>query len=105
MTLFDHFYEESGTDRTGVGLHSISQLLMHSDVKKVYQFLQVLTGQVRSAEWLGAAVIDEGVAEANELQTLQHHFDGIVQTRESEAGHREFKIRGFGPESSTWQPF
>lgn len=102
--LFDQFYEEDGANRVGVGLHSISQLLMHSNLKSVYQFLQVLTGQIRSADWLGVAVIDTNIDE-EDLQTLYHHFDGIVETRENDAGERELRVKGIAPTSSEWAVF
>lgn len=102
--LFETFYrEESGTD-VGVGIHSISQLLMHSGLKNVYQFLQVLTGQVRSADWLCVAVMETNTDE-EELQTLYHHFDGIVETRENDAGERELRVRGLSPTVSDWTAF
>lgn len=102
--LFDEFFDESSAAHTGVGLHSISQLLMHSNVKNVYQFLQVLTGQIRSADWLGVAVVDTNIDD-EDLQTLYHHFDGIVETRENEAGTRELRVKGFEPTSSDWVDF
>ena len=102
--LFELFYDEESTSRTAVGLHSISQLLMHSELKNVYQFLQVLMGQIRAADWLGVAVVDTNVDE-EELQTIYHHFDGIVQTRENEAGQREFRVRGIRPTASEWTAF
>ena len=102
--LFEVLYEADGANDVGVGLHSISQLLMHSGLRSVYQFLQVLTGQVRSAEWLFVAVLDTD-ADEEDLQTLYHHFDGVVHTRENEGGEREFRIRGLGPTSSGWTAF
>lgn len=102
--LFEVFYSEDSTAQVAVGLHSISQLLMHASLKNVYQFLQVLTGQIRSADWLGVAVVDTNLGE-EELQTLYHHFDGIVQTRENDEGRRELRIRGLEPTASAWAEF
>ena len=102
--LFEVIYEEGSDTTVGVGIHSISQLLMHSGLKNVYQFLQVLTGQVRSADWLCVAVMDTNLGE-EELQTLYHHFDGIVQTRENDAGQRELRVRGLSPTASDWTAF
>lgn len=102
--LFDVFYEEGSSMATGVGLHSLSQLLMHSGLQNTYQFLQVLTGQLRSADWLCVAVVETNVDE-EELQTLYHHFDGVVQTRENEQGSRELRVRGLSPTASEWSVF
>lgn len=102
--LFELFYSNDPPSNTGVGLHSISQLLMHSELKNVYQFLQVLMGQIRSADWLGVAVVDTNLDE-EQLQTIYHHFDGIVQTRENDAGQRELRVRGITPAATEWMAF
>ncbi|MFB6173391.1 MAG: hypothetical protein ABEI39_01995 [Halobacteriales archaeon] len=88
-------------DRVGVGVHSVSGLLMHNDLKGVYQFLQVLAGQARSAGWFNASVVDASVAEDGEM--IQHHFDGVIETRTD--GEREFRARGLTPTASEWRPF
>lgn len=103
--FYSDFMERPVEGGTGVGLHSVSQLLMHVDVKTVYQFLQVLTGQIRSAGWTGVAVVDTGAVDDEDVQVLKHHFDGIVETRENEAGEREFRSRGFTARSSDWRQF
>lgn len=102
--LFDRLYEGPDAGRLGVGIHSLSQLLMHSNVKQVYQFMQVLVGQTRSAGCLTAAVVD-ATADDEDVQKLQQHFDGIVQTRENDAGDREFRLRGVTPSASAWTTF
>jgi hypothetical protein len=101
--LFESFYEE-GPDPVGVGVHSLSTLLMHADVQTVYQFLQVLTGQVRSVDWPCVAVVNDGSVEAEALATLKHHFDGVIRTRAGEGG-RELRVRGLDPTASEWTPF
>lgn len=78
----------------GVGLHSISQLVMNADLERVYKFLQVLTGQIRTAGWFGAAVVDVSPTDAGETSILQHHFDNVLETRENEDGAREFRVKG-----------
>lgn len=103
--LYEAFYEESDGGHAGVGLHSLSQIVMHADLKTVYQFLQVLVGQIRSAEWFGVAAIDASVIDEEDLQTIQHHFDGVVETRENEAGKRQYRVRGIEPQASNWVSF
>lgn len=102
--LFELFYENGPDSNVGVGLHSLSQLLMHSELKNVYQFLHVLISQIQSADWLCVAVLDTTVGEETR-QTLYHHFDGIVETRENQKGQREYRVRGFDPSSSDWSAF
>lgn len=103
--LFGEFYDDPDAGHVGVGLHSISQLLMHASLKQVYQFLQVLAGQIRSAEGFGVAVMDTSTVDDEGQQLLQHHFDGVVETRENDAGEREFRVRGLAPKASDWTGF
>lgn len=102
--LFELYYDE-GESNVGVGIHSLSPLIMHAGTKPVYQFLQVLMGQIRSAEWLGIATMDASVVDERDSLTIQHHFDGVIETRENDNGKREFRVRGFSPQSSEWLTF
>lgn len=103
--LLDRFDAADDEVHAGVGIHSLSQIMMHTDAKRLYQFLHVLTGQIRNAGWMGIAVIDDSVAAPEDLSLLQHHFDGVVQTRETDAGHREFRVRGLSPSTTDWRRF
>jgi len=103
--LFEGFREDPDVERLGVGLHSVSQLLMHSKVNQVYQFLQVLVGQIRNERCLVVAVVDTSAADDEVVRTLQQHFDGLVTTRENETGTREYRVRGLSPSASPWTEF
>jgi hypothetical protein len=103
--LFDRFYEEQPEEFTGVGLHSISHLLMYSDVKQVYQFLQVLTGKVQSAGWLGFGIIDSSIHDEKTQNTLQNLFDGVVQTKRGENGERRLRVTGLSSQPTDWVTF
>lgn len=98
------FQDEPDGGQVCVGLHSISQLVMHSDLDKVYKFLQVLTGQIRTSGWAGVAVVDKPAVGGEEASMLEHHFDELVQTRENDTGRREFRIRGRGG-TTDWEAF
>jgi len=102
--LFEVMYDPDSEANVGVGVHSISQLLMHSGLKNVYQFLQVLTGQVRSADWLCVGVVDTNTDE-EELHTFYQHCDGIVETRANGGCERELRVRGLSPRVSDWTAF
>lgn len=101
--LTEVFEAQSG--HTGTGIHSLSQLVMHSDMKSIYQFLQVLTGQIRSAGWFGVAVIDTSIDTEEELRILHHHFDGVIETREDESAGRQYRVRGLAPTVTDWKSF
>lgn len=103
--LFDTFSDHPGGAQVGVGFHSLSQLVMHTDVESVYQFLQVLTGQLRSIGWFGLAVLDETPDNGARTDTLRHHFDGLVETRENDAGYRQYRVRHPPDAASEWTSF
>lgn len=103
--LYDQFQADPEAGTVGIGIHSLSQLLMHSEVRQVYQFLQVLVGQIRNAGHLAAAVIDVSSSDDETITTLQQHFDGLVTTRENDAGAREYRVRGLAPTASDWTTF
>lgn len=95
--------ERTEADRVCVGLHSISQLVMLTDVERVYKFLQVLTGQIRTAGWVGAAVLDQPAGGDEQSALLEQHFDRVVQTRATDA-RREYRIRDRSG-TTEWEPF
>ncbi len=101
--LFERFSERGLQAR--VGVHSASQLVMYSDLKQVYQFLQVLTGKLQSVGWTGGVVLESTAHDEQTLYTLQELFDGVVETRESAEGRREMRVRGLSAEATPWRPF
>lgn len=101
--FFDRF--ESEYDRVCVGLHSSSQLLMYSSIQNVYQFLQVFTGKIQSAGWLGAVVLDTETHEEQAINTLKTTFDATVETRANDDGQRQFRVRGLTPTATDWTDF
>lgn len=103
--LFEQFYDQQRGEQTGVGIHSLSHLLMYSDVKRVYQFLQVLNGKVQSAGWLGVAVLDPTIHDEQTRHTIKHHYDGTIETRQDDAGQRELRVTGLSPQATDWVPF
>lgn len=102
-TFTDLVEDRSGSD-VRVGLHSLSPLLIYSELRPVYRFLQVFTGQVHSADWLCLATFDPTMHDDRTVSTVLDPFDGVIETREHE-GRREARIRGLGPHSSEWTAF
>jgi hypothetical protein len=63
-------------------VHSLSTLLMYSDLQTVFRFLHVFTGRVQSVDGLGLFAIDDSAHDEQTMNTLKQLFDGIVRTRE-----------------------
>lgn len=102
---FGEMHDNPDIDHIGVGFHSLSRLIRDVNVKPVYQFFQVLTGQIRTAEAFGVAVLETDKTERDDYRLFYHHFDGVLQIRQSEDGTKEFQKRGLSPQWSDWQPF
>ncbi|AEN05976.1 hypothetical protein [Halolamina sp.] len=78
------FYQQRNIKKNRVMLHSLSTLLMYSDLQTVFRFLHVFTGRIQSVDGLGLFCIDSTAHDAQTLNTLKQLFDGVVETDESE---------------------
>lgn len=79
------FYERKGLQQNRVLMHSVSTLLMYSDLQTVFRFLHVFTGRVQSANGLGLYVIDSTAHDDQTMNTLTQLFDGVVELSEEDA--------------------
>jgi len=101
--LLEQFYDD-GMARNRILLHSLSTLLMYSNLQTVFRFLHVFTGRIQSADGLGVFVIDSTAHDEQTMSTLKQLFDGVVNVRESESG-REFRTSGVSGGQSEWTQF
>lgn len=79
------FYERRGLRQNRVLMHSVSTLLMYSDLQTVFRFLHVFTGRVQSANGLGLYVIDSTAHDDQTMNTLTQLFDGLIELSEDSA--------------------
>lgn len=82
--FLEEFYEVQGHRRNRILLHSVSTLLMYSDLQTVFRFLHVFTGRVQSADGLGLYVIDSTAHDDQTMNTLKQLFDGIITVEEGD---------------------
>ena len=80
--FLQEFYETRGITENRVLLHSVSTLLMYSDLQTVFRFLHVFTGRIQSADAMGIYVIDSTAHDDQTMNTLKQLFDGIVEIEE-----------------------
>ncbi len=90
-------------ERTRVGVHSVSDLLGHADVKTVFRFLHVLTGRIGAADALGIATLDPDVHDDQTVTTIRQLFDGLVELRVD--GGRGIRVSGPSDQETEWQSF
>ncbi|WP_306060067.1 RAD55 family ATPase [Natronococcus wangiae] len=92
--FLQEFYDQRGLARNRVLLHSISTLLMYSDLQTVFRFLHVFTGRIQSADALGVYVIDSTSHDDQTMNTLKQLFDAVIEVTESEETNPEIRTAG-----------
>ena len=92
--LLRTLYEGRQVTQNRILLHSLSTLLMYSDLQTVFRFMHVFTGRVQSADALGVFVIDASAHDEQTVSTLKQLFDGIVTVREGDDGGFEARLQG-----------
>jgi KaiC/GvpD/RAD55 family RecA-like ATPase len=100
--FLEAFYKERGVQRNRILLHSLSTLLMYSNLQTVFRFLHVFTGRVQSADALGIFVIDSTAHDQQTMSTLRQLFDGQIEIREDD-GRPELRLKGVG-DGTDWRP-
>ncbi|MUW14651.1 recombinase RecA [Halorubrum sp. CBA1125] len=75
-------FGDRGIERNRVMVHSLSTLLMYSDLQTVFRFLHVFTGRIQSVDALGLFSIDSTAHGDQAMNTLKQLFDGIVEVSE-----------------------
>ncbi|WP_435126014.1 RAD55 family ATPase [Halobaculum sp. D14] len=80
--FLEEFYQNRRIERNRIMVHSLSTLLMYSDLQTVFRFLHVFTGRIQSVDGLGLYCIDSTAHDDQTLNTLKQLFDGVVETHE-----------------------
>jgi len=81
-SFLEAFYKDRGIRQNRVMVHSLSTLLMYSDLQTVFRFLHVFTGRIQSVDGLGLYCIDSTAHDDQTMNTLKQLFDGIIETSE-----------------------
>jgi len=82
LSEFLQAFTDRGIERNRIMVHSLSPLLMYSDLQTVFRFLHVFTGRVQSVDGLGLFCIDASAHDDQTMNTLTQLFDGVVTTSE-----------------------
>ncbi len=96
--FLQEFYETRGIRQNRILLHSVSTLLMYSNLQTVFRFLHVFTGRIQSANALGLYVIDETAHDDQTMNTLKQLFDGVIQVEED--AEPTLRTTGVAPDQS-----
>jgi KaiC/GvpD/RAD55 family RecA-like ATPase len=95
--FIEEFHETRGIENNRILLHSVSTILMYSDLQTVFRFLHVFTGRVQSAEALGMYVIDSTAHDDQTMNTLKQLFDAVVEVDADDDGETTVTTRGLTP--------
>ena len=90
LSEFLQAFGDRGIEQNRVMVHSLSTLLMYSDLQTVFRFLHVFTGRIQSVNGLGLFSIDSTAHEDQAMNTLKQLFDGIVTVPED--GEPEIRL-------------
>ena len=93
---------QASCETVGLGVHTLSTMLMYSDLRRVYQFLHVLTGRVQSNDFRGGFVLED-VGDLRSNSVLRQPFDGLVEVRDGDEA-REVRTRGLDIGPRAWTP-
>lgn len=92
--FLQEFYENRSLTENRILLHSISTLLMYSDLQTVFRFLHVFTGRIQSADALGLCVIDSTAHDDQTMNTLKQLFDVVVEIEDGEGDQPKIRTAG-----------
>jgi len=108
-SLYESLYADVTDGRVRTSLISLSSLSMYVDLRKLFQFLQTLSGRIDSANGLGVFSIDPTTHDTKTVNTLSQVADGRIEVREAETddhdAEAELRIRGLADQPNGWQPF
>jgi KaiC/GvpD/RAD55 family RecA-like ATPase len=90
LSEFLQAFGDRGIKQNRVMVHSLSTLLMYSDLQTVFRFLHVFTGRVQSVDGLGLFSIDSTAHDDQAMNTIKQLFDGIVTVPED--GEPEIRL-------------
>ncbi|KAA0010951.1 MAG: hypothetical protein FE041_04775 [Thermoplasmata archaeon] len=74
---------------------SLSTLIVYSDAKAVFRFLQVLSGICKRMGSTSLFTMTRGMHEEIEVQTIKHLMDGVIELRE-EGARFQLRVQGCG---------
>ncbi|MBX0286172.1 DUF7504 family protein [Haloarcula salinisoli] len=103
LTGFLQRQHAAGTTDPRIGFHSLSTLLMYTDLGTVYRFSHVINSRISTAGAVGAVTLDTTSRNADAVETLSGVFDALVEVETDDSG-RKLRVKGdaFGPSSWTY---
>ena len=99
--FLDEFYMKKKIRKNQLHINSLSTLLMYSNIQTVFRFLHVFTGRIKGAGALGIFVLESGMHDDKDINTLKQLFDGIIEIK-SENDSNFIRVIGLSPKPTPW---
>ncbi len=81
--FLENAHEAETVDRPRLCFDSLTALLQYADLKRVFRFLHVVTGRVKSANGVGHYHLDPDAHDEQTLATIKGLFDAVVEVDET----------------------
>ena len=101
-TKFTEVLSERRDEACVVGITDLTPLIVYRDPKQVFQFVHLIIQKSAGAGWPVVATMDPAAHDDMTVNRLISLFDRVIETRLSEDGTQEFRVRG--PSGPDWQP-
>lgn len=85
-----------------VGVHSVSQLLLHAGLEQTYQFVHILAQQTAAEEIPLVAVLNDRAHDEQTVNAIFERFEGRIETRTTNGEH-EFRTRAPLADPTEWK--
>ncbi|MFA7198498.1 MAG: hypothetical protein WC093_04340 [Methanoculleus sp.] len=86
-------------------LHSVSTLLMYSQLEVTYRFLHVITNRVKKLEGIGIYTLNSESFDARTISTIKQLMNMVIEVRVEDGGgtvKRDFRITGIRGRTTPW---
>jgi KaiC/GvpD/RAD55 family RecA-like ATPase len=102
--FLEEFRRQWGVRRCRLAIHSLSTLLLYSDLRAAFRFLHALNSRVRATGGLGLYALQQGMHEGGRaVAAMETLADGIVEVR-PDLGLRLLRMKRRG-EATAWVGF
>jgi len=103
-SLYGSLYGEA-QNRVRAGFFTVSTLLMYTDLRTAYRFLHTVSGRVTGTDGLCLFLVDPSTHDEQTVSTLAQLCDGRIDTRKTDDGRRQLRVRGLPDQPEGWQSF
>ncbi|MCT8336672.1 hypothetical protein FKB36_03955 [Methanoculleus sp. Afa-1] len=86
-------------------LHSVSTLLMYSQLEVTYRFLHVITNRVKKLEGIGIYTLNSESFDERTISTIKQLMNTVIEVRVEDGGgtvKRDFRITGIRGRTTPW---